>query len=84
MLYPKPLVKTDFFLQFVMEPRSVNIYNILTSKLNIKSDVSYESKSKSKKGGRCVGLTTKPRTCANCLEILEPQPPGTLRACPGL
>jgi len=29
------------------------------------------------KGGRCVGLTT-------LLEIWEPQPPGTLRACPGL
>ena len=36
------------------------------------------------KGGRCVGLTTLPPSCADCLEILEPQPPGTLRACPGL
>ena len=36
------------------------------------------------KGGRCVGLTTLPPLCANCLEIREPQPPGTLRACPGL
>jgi hypothetical protein len=27
-----------------MEPRSVNIYSILTSKLNVKSDLSYESK----------------------------------------
>jgi len=36
------------------------------------------------KGGRCVGLTTLPPSCANCLEIWEPQPPGTLRACPGL
>ena len=34
------------------------------------------------KGGRCVGLTTLPPSCADCLEILEPQPPGTLRACP--
>jgi len=33
---------------------------------------------------RCVGLTTLPPSCADCLEILEPQPPGTLRACPGL
>jgi hypothetical protein len=30
------------------------------------------------KGGRCVGLTTLPPSCANCLEIWEPQPPGTL------
>ena len=36
------------------------------------------------KGGRCVGLTTLPPSCADCLEIWEPQPPGTLRACRGL
>jgi hypothetical protein len=36
------------------------------------------------KGGRCVGLTTLPLSCADCLEIWESQPPGTLRACPGL
>ena len=34
--------------------------------------------------GRCVELTTLPPSCADCLEIWEPQPPGTLRACPGL
>ena len=32
------------------------------------------------KGGRCVGLTALPPSCADCLEIWEPQPPGTLRA----
>ena len=36
------------------------------------------------KGCRCVGLTTLPPSCTDCLEIWEPQPPGTLRACPGL
>jgi hypothetical protein len=36
------------------------------------------------KGGRCVGPTTLRPSCADCLEILEPQPPGTLRACQGL
>ena len=36
------------------------------------------------KCGWCVGLTTLPPSCADCLEIWEPQPPGTLRACPGL
>jgi hypothetical protein len=36
------------------------------------------------KGGRCLGLTTLPPSCADCLEIWEPQPPGTLTACPGL
>jgi hypothetical protein len=36
------------------------------------------------KACRCVGLITLPLSCADCLEIWEPQPPGTLRACPGL
>jgi hypothetical protein len=36
------------------------------------------------KGGRCVGLTTLPPLCADCLKIWEPQPAGTLRACQGL
>jgi hypothetical protein len=36
------------------------------------------------KGGRCVGLTTLPPSCADCLKIWEPQPAGTIRACQGL
>ena len=36
------------------------------------------------KGGRCVGLTTLPPSCADYLEIWEPQPSRTLRTCPGL
>ena len=35
------------------------------------------------KGGRCLGLTTLPPSCADCYEIWESQPPGTLRVCPG-
>jgi len=34
-------------------------------------------------GSWCIGLILPP-SCAECLEIWEPQPPGTLRACPGL
>jgi hypothetical protein len=34
--------------------------------------------------GRCVGLTNLPRSCDDCLEIWEPQTPGTPWACPGL
>jgi len=33
-------------------------------------------------GYRCLGLTTL--SYADFLEIWEPQPPGTLRVCPGL
>ena len=39
------------------------------------------------KGGRCVGLTTLPPSCASCLEIWEPQPPepsGPVLACKGI
>ena len=36
------------------------------------------------KDGRCVGLTNLPTSCADCLEIWEPQLPGTHRASPGL
>jgi hypothetical protein len=36
------------------------------------------------KGGRCLGLTNLSPSCADCLEIWEPQPPGTLGACQGL
>ena len=33
------------------------------------------------KDGRCVGLTALSHSYADCLEIWEPQPPGTHRAC---
>jgi len=42
-------------------------------------NVSWESK-----GGRCIRQTTLPRLWADCLAVWEPQPPGTLRAFPGL
>jgi hypothetical protein len=36
------------------------------------------------KGGQCVQLTTSPTSRAECHEIWEPKPPGTLWATPGL
>ena len=39
------------------------------------------------KDGHCVGLTTLPPSCANCLEIWEPQPPepsGSVQGCNGI
>jgi len=36
------------------------------------------------KGGCCAELPTLPPSCADCLEIWAPQPPGTLRACSDL
>jgi hypothetical protein len=38
-------------------------------------------------GGQCIGLTALPPSCADCLEIWEPEPLGTLRgfqACNGI
>ena len=35
-------------------------------------------------GGRCTGLTTLPPSCADCLKIWEPQPPGLSRPVMGL
>jgi len=36
------------------------------------------------KNGRCVQLTTFLPSCADCLKFWDLQPPGALRACPGL
>ena len=36
------------------------------------------------KGGGCVWLTTLPPSCAACLDIWKPQPPGIFRVCPGM
>jgi hypothetical protein len=36
------------------------------------------------KSDRCLGLINLAPSCADCLEIRDPQPPGTLRAWPGL
>ena len=36
------------------------------------------------KSGQHIGLTTLPLACVDCLEMWEPQPPGTLWACPRL
>jgi hypothetical protein len=44
------------------------------------TEVSYRNISWGK-GGRCVGLTTLPPSCDNCLKIWEPQTFGILRAC---
>ena len=37
-----------------------------------------------REGGRCVGLTALAPSCVDCLEIWEPQLPGSLRVCLGL
>jgi hypothetical protein len=48
------------------------------------TEMSTRNISRGVKAGLCIGLTTLPPSCADCLEIWEPQPPGILRASPGL
>jgi len=36
------------------------------------------------KGSRCIGFSTLSPSSADSLEIWEPQPPGTLKACNGI
>ena len=36
-----------------------------------------------REGSQCIVLTTFPSSCADCIEIWEPQTPGSLRAFPG-
>jgi hypothetical protein len=36
------------------------------------------------KGGQCLGLATLPLSCADSVEMWEPQPPGTLKASSGI
>jgi len=43
------------------------------------TDFSTRNVSWGSKGDRCVGLTTLPPSCADCLEILEPQTNATIR-----
>jgi len=35
-------------------------------------------------GGHCVQLTNLTPSCADCIEIWEPQLPGTVQACVGI
>ena len=48
------------------------------------TEMSTRNISRGVKGGRCVWLTTLPPSYVDCLEIWEPQLPGSLRASPGL
>jgi len=36
------------------------------------------------KGGQCIEIKTLPTLCSDCLEIWEPESPGTLTACLGI
>ena len=73
-----PMVSMEFFIDIIL-PTALWPWIDSASNKN-----EYQEYFLASKGGRCVGLTTLPPSCTDCLEIWEPHLPGTLRACPGL
>ena len=76
--YDFPMVSLEFFVDIILP---VALWPGVYTASNRNE---YQEYFLGGKGGQCVGLTTLPSSCADCLEIWEPQPPGTLRPCPGL
>jgi hypothetical protein len=64
-----PVVSLEFFIDIILPVDSASNRN------------EYQEYFLGGEGGRCLGLTTLPPSCADCLEAWEPQPPGTLWAC---
>jgi len=73
-----PMVTLEFFIDIIL-PVALWPGVDSVSKRN-----EYQEYFLGSKGCRCIRLTTLPPSCSDCLEIWKLQPPGTLRACPGL
>jgi len=73
-----PLVPLEFFIDMILRPHYDRGVDSATNRYE------YQEYFLGGKGVRWLGLTNLPTPCADCLEICEPQLPGTLRACPGL
>jgi hypothetical protein len=74
-----PMVSLEFFIDIILFGRTMALGSIQPL-----TEINTRNISWGVKGGLCVGLTTLQPSCADCLEIWEPQPPRTLTACPGL
>ena len=72
------LVSLEFFIDIILP---ASLWPLGSTEPLTKNE--YQEYFLGSKGSRCIGLTLPP-SCADCLEIWEPQPPGTLRACPGM
>ena len=73
-----PKLSLDIFIDMII-PAALRPWGRLGLKRN-----EYQEYFLGGKGGRYIGLTTLPPSCADCHEVWEPQRPGTLRACPDL
>jgi hypothetical protein len=73
-----PIVSSEFFIDIILPAALWPGFDSASNRNE------YQEYLLGGKGGRCLGLTTLPPSCADCLEIWEPEPPGTQRASPGL
>ena len=67
-------------LENFVDIKSIRLHNGTGFDLDLNKN-EYQEYFLAGKGGRCVGLTTLPPSCADYLEIWEPQPPGNLWVC---
>jgi hypothetical protein len=62
---PFPMVSLEFFIDIIL-PGSLRLWDRLSLLTGVSTtDTTWG------KGGRCIGLTILPLSCANCLELLE-------------
>jgi len=73
-----PLVSLEFFIDIILLA-TLWLWGRSASNRN-----EYQEYFLGGESNHCIGLRALPLSGAVCLEIWEPQPPGTLSACPGL
>ena len=73
-----PLVSLEFFIDLILPTH----YGPEIESVSNRNE--YQEYFLGGKGGQCIRLATLSSSCADCLEIWEPHPPGILRACLGL
>ena len=73
-----PMMSLEFFINLILQPHYGHGDDLPCNRNE------YQGYFQWSKCGWCIGLTTLPPSFANCLEIWEPQPPGTLWAWIGL
>ena len=69
-----PMVSLEFFIDIIL-PTALWPWGCSTCNRN-----EYQEYFIGNKGGLCVGLTNLPTSCADFIDIWDPQLPGTLRA----
>jgi hypothetical protein len=66
-----PMVSLEFFIDIILSV-ALWLYDSASNRNE------YQESFLGGKGGRCLGLTTLPLSCADCLKTWEPRPPGAL------